>query len=1431
MEIPHPAWLELRGYGHTDEGDLETVTDARGNTTTYSNYFRGQAQTESYPDLTSISRAVNPTGTVASLTSARGYTTSFSYDDINRLTSINFPVGDDVSIAWESNRKTLTRGAFTETIAWDGFNLPVSIERRDNDSGSAITTTTQYDVFGRAVFESLPNSSLGTSSSYDTLGRVLTQTNPDGTSRSYNYTTHSVLGGHAVEMLNENNALTVSRILYIGLDETYTMDTFSPEGMGTALHYDILGKLKSVTQGETQPDFSIVGQQDVYTYDDNEFLASVDRSGLVMTTYARDAVGNMTNKTQSVVSVNYTYDEMNRLTFIDYSDDAIDISYAYDSDGNVDSISNQLTHRSYDYDANGNLTSESLSVGANTYNTNYIFNNLDHLSQIEYPSGRSVTYAPDGLGRPSQAAPFVTGVTYFPNGIPERVTYANGLESVFSQDNRLRLATAQTGLLLSYDYDYDAVGNTTGIIDLRSSINTRSMTYDDLDRLTDASGAWGTATYAYDVYNNLVSKSDPKNGRSLVHTINAQRLNETLISPTNRVQTYRHDVLGNIIGVQESDDAVGGRPTIYRDDSYIFNHANQLELVSKSQFSGGQVTLNGPHSFEAQYDGEGHRARKHLLGDPDAYVDYAHAKSGSLLGEYSPDGPAFGHEYFYLGRQLVASAKLNAPPVADAPNVESLVEGGSITLAVDTTDSDGEVVAWNWEQISGPVGTIDDPTAEVLTFFAPSESAGSSVVLRFTATDDRGGEVVGEVTIDLVSADLSPELSILSPADGSTFVGNAIVEFQGVASDTEDGNISGAIEWRSDIDGPLGSGASLTVPDLSEATHVITASVTDSASNVTTSMISVTFQASEPPFEVIVDDDDSASVSTTGNWHLSSLPGWDGTSQYGNDSSSTFRWNFDVPVADTYDVYGWWPSHPNRSDRAPFTISHAGGSDTVEVNQQTGGGTWVLLGSYPLTPGGGHYVELSTVNGPVSADAIRVFNASPSTTGISPFVTVSSPVDGQLVISGTPVTLSASATDIEDGDLSGGIAWSSNIDGALGSGASLSISSLSEAVHLLTASVTDSDSNESMVAIEVTVLAPGQVIEIIVDDDDSASVSTTGNWHLSSLPGWDGTSQYGNDSSSTFRWNFDVPVADTYDVYGWWPSHPNRSDRAPFTISHAGGSDTVEVNQQTGGGTWVLLGSYPLTPGGGHYVELSTVNGPVSADAIRVFNASPSTTGISPFVTVSSPVDGQLVISGTPVTLSASATDIEDGDLSGGIAWSSNIDGALGSGASLSISSLSEAVHLLTASVTDSDSNESMVAIEVTVLAPGQVIEIIVDDDDSASVSTTGNWHLSSLPGWDGTSQYGNDSSSTFRWNFDVPVADTYDVYGWWPSHPNRSDRAPFTISHAGGSDTVEVNQQTGGGTWVLLGSYPLTPGGGHYVELSTVNGPVSADAIRVFRP
>jgi hypothetical protein len=80
---------------------------------------------------------------------------------------------------------------------------------------------------------------------------------------------------------------------------------------------------------------------------------------------------------------------------------------------------------------------------------------------------------------------------------------------------------------------------------------------------------------------------------------------------------------------------------------------------------------------------------------------------------------------------------------------------------------------------------------------------------------------------------------------------------------------------------------------------------------------------------------------------------------------------------------------------------------------------------------------------------ITVFNGAP-------VVTITSPNDGAVINQGSPITFAATALDDFDGDLSSSLVWTSDKNGALGTGASLTLANLAKGTHTITATVTDS---------------------------------------------------------------------------------------------------------------------------------------------------------------------------------------------------------------------------------------------------------------------------------------------------------------------------------------------------------------------------------------
>lgn len=166
-----------------------------------------------------------------------------------------------------------------------------------------------------------------------------------------------------------------------------------------------------------------------------------------------------------------------------------------------------------------------------------------------------------------------------------------------------------------------------------------------------------------------------------------------------------------------------------------------------------------------------------------------------------------------------------------------------------------------------------------------------------------------------------------------------------------------------------------------------------------------------------------------------------------------------------------------------------------------------------------------------------------------PVITVTNPADGAEYLDTDTVNLAASANDLEDGDISTSINWSSSLDGALGSGPALAVQ-LSEGTHTLNVSVTDSGGIQDMV--NLTVFSYG--------NGDSDGDSLTDNWEFIHFGSLNETSSGDFDSDgltnlqelnlNTLPANPDtdgdgVNDGDEVNLYGLDPTQSNSGDIGP----------------------------------------------------------------------------------------------------------------------------------------------------------------------------------------------------------------------------------------------------------------------------------------------
>ncbi|TQV76077.1 RHS repeat protein, partial [Exilibacterium tricleocarpae] len=561
-------------YNYTTAGDLASVEDARRNVTNYSAYKRGIATREERPESVVLTRVVNDTGTLASETDGRGYTKAYTYDDLNRLTGMVYPIHLPVSISYVGNTRRLLRGNYRQIDSFDGLGRLIGTQRTDIGTNETISSTIEYDASGRKVFESYPNSLEGMSYAYDALGRQMRRTYPDGNYVSFDY------DDFLMAETNERGKITRYTYRTVGVSSRELFSIRQPDSITTIIRRNIFDQIIQIFQGQQQSNGSVLGFPRDFEYDSRLFLVSKTEPEIGVTTYGRDEVGNLESVSVSgSATTYYEYDGLNRLKKADYPDETDDTLYEYDGNDNLDRLVSGITEWLYIYDANNNLKRETLSINARlarSYTIEYAYDGLDTISSTVYPDGLVVDYAPNALGRATKVGDFATDVLFHPAGQVSAYTLHNGVQVSQTYDRRLFPETIVADSLLNLTYSYDPSGNVSAIIDgIDSAQNVymnRVNDYDALDRLRDVRGGWGRTTVSYDERGNITEKFNSDSGNSRYIYSNEKLLRLEGHSSSN---IFQYDIYGNTTEKLRYIPQGGFLNEVHR-DTYLYDDASRL---------------------------------------------------------------------------------------------------------------------------------------------------------------------------------------------------------------------------------------------------------------------------------------------------------------------------------------------------------------------------------------------------------------------------------------------------------------------------------------------------------------------------------------------------------------------------------------------------------------------------------------------------------------------------------------------------------------------------------------------------------------------------------------------------------------------------------------------------------------------------------------
>jgi len=341
---------------------------------------------------------------------------------------------------------------------------------------------------------------------YDALGRITQSTNPDSTYSSISYsnwvkTTTDENSNYKTEYYDAYGRI-------IKIEEHNSGQTYT-----TLYEYDCLGNLIKVTDNQNN-----ITQ---IWYDSFGRKIKMNDPDMGVWSYEYDKLGNLTKQTDAKAQVlTFNYDALNRLTTKLASGLAI-VNYSYDDVvkqnciGRLSKITDQSGSTEFFYDNQGREIKSVKKVEGTSYAAERSYDALDRLLILKYPDNSSVKYEynPQGITKVTNGSnlmDYISNIDYSPTGQIIKIEYGNGTETNYTYNpNTLRLTNLTTqspfGKIQDLNYQFDNAGNVTQLTDY---VNTASQTfqYDDLNRLTNATGAYGSFNYTYDSIGNMISK-------------------------------------------------------------------------------------------------------------------------------------------------------------------------------------------------------------------------------------------------------------------------------------------------------------------------------------------------------------------------------------------------------------------------------------------------------------------------------------------------------------------------------------------------------------------------------------------------------------------------------------------------------------------------------------------------------------------------------------------------------------------------------------------------------------------------------------------------------------------------------------------------------------------------------------------------------------
>lgn len=395
---------------------------------------------------------------------------------------------------------------------------------------------------------------------YDEGGFVSKRRGSNGQSLTYHYNANGDVQ-QVADNLNHITSFTYDRLRRI----SGVIDAGNGESL---MSYNALGLIALVRDTRNN--------STTYIYDGLGNVLTQVSPDTGMTTFSYNAQGQRTQIQRADLStIEYTHDALGRLNTVSAGGQTRTLIYDNCTNGkgmlcSATKTGGTATTTNFGYTPWGQLaTRQDIKDGA-TDTTTYGYDDLDHLANINYPSGVSVEYVYDGLhlrvinasiggssfrvAAPSYERAFGPA-TYIEFG--RGAGFEGGAlwtQRNFDASDRLVGISTSTasGPLQSLTYALDAADRITAITNGVDSARTEQYQYDPLSRLTRAELAGGNvAAYGYDANGNRTTASNSSPANSISYTIagSSNRLTHSVAG--GYVQPYDYNLNGDIVSFKD----------------------------------------------------------------------------------------------------------------------------------------------------------------------------------------------------------------------------------------------------------------------------------------------------------------------------------------------------------------------------------------------------------------------------------------------------------------------------------------------------------------------------------------------------------------------------------------------------------------------------------------------------------------------------------------------------------------------------------------------------------------------------------------------------------------------------------------------------------------------------------------------------------------